>query len=98
MEYLELEGIRPTGLIGRLTAGTQGYVALGALSSQPKHASTSRAAASESRRPAIRPARMAFGLAFGFLDFLPEGMGVVRWATGGGKTYPIAWANWTTKL
>src|SRR4051812_13542597 len=56
MEYLELEGIGPTGLIGRLTAGIQGYVALGVLSSQPSlHASTSsrlfRAAAPLFQKP-----------------------------------------------
>src|SRR3954465_12720007 len=67
MEYLELEGIGPTGLIGRLTAGIQGYVALGVLSSQPSlHASTSsrlfRAAAPLSQKP-FSPDELVLALA-----------------------------------
>src|SRR4051812_27580125 len=67
MEYLELEGIGPTGLIGRLTAGIQGYVALGVLSSQPSlHASTSsrlfRAAAPLFQKP-FSPDELVLALA-----------------------------------
>src|SRR3954467_12667567 len=67
MEYLELEGIGPTGLVGRLTAGIQGYVALGVLSSQPSlHASTSsrlfRAAAPLFQKP-FSPDELVLALA-----------------------------------